>query len=66
MARSKKCPVCLTSDHVRKILWGMPSGDEDFEKFYIGGCLVDENPAKYICIACDLQFGGRRDIELGL
>jgi hypothetical protein len=44
----------------------MPSGDEDFEKFYIGGCLVDENPAKYICIACDIQFGGRRDTELSL
>lgn len=66
MARSKECPVCLTSNHVRKILWGMPSGDEDFEKFYVGGCLVEENPAKYICVACDIQFGGRRDAELGL
>ena len=66
MARSTKCPVCLKTEHVRKILWGMTSGEEDLEKFYIGGCLVDENPAKYICIACDLQFGGRRDTEFGL
>jgi hypothetical protein len=66
MARSTKCPVCLKTEHVRKILWGMPSGDEKPEKFYIGGCLVGENPARYICIACDLRFGGRRDTELGL
>ena len=64
MARSTKCPVCLKNEHVRKILWGMPSGDEDLEKFYIGGCLIEENPAKYICLACDIQFSGRKNNEL--
>ncbi len=44
----------------------MPKGDEDLDTFYIGGCLVDENPAKYICIACDIQFGGPSYTELSL
>jgi hypothetical protein len=44
----------------------MPSGDEDLERVFIGGCLIDENPAKYICIACDIPFGGPRDAELSL
>lgn len=65
MAGSTNCPVCLKAEHVRKSLWGMPSGDEDLEKFYIGGCLVEENPAKYICIECDTEFGGRTDTALG-
>ena len=62
-----KCPVCLKPDHVRKILWGMPSGDEDPEKVYIGGCLIDENPAKYICVACDHYFGasGQFNLKVG-
>jgi hypothetical protein len=65
MARSIECPVCLKAEHVRKVLWGMPSGGEDLEKFYIGGCLVEENLAKYICIACDIQFDVRTDTTLG-
>lgn len=57
MASPTKCPVCLRTEHVLKIFWGMPSGEEDPEKFYIGGCLVDENPDEYICISCIIKFG---------
>lgn len=66
MARLPKCLVCRMSDHVRRIIWGMPSGEEDLSTFYIGGCLIDENPAKYICLACDLQFGKPKISEIGL
>ena len=60
MAKTPNCPNCQATDHVRKILWGMPSGDEDLNTFYIGGCLIDENPATFICTACDYKFGARR------
>ncbi len=54
------CPKCDSSEKVRKILWGMPSGDVDLDEYYIGGCLIEPNPAKYICIACDYEFGARQ------
>jgi hypothetical protein len=66
MAKFPKCPVCQKAGHVRKILWGMPSGDEDLDTYYIGGCVIDENSAKYICLACGLEFGKPRISEIGL
>jgi hypothetical protein len=54
------CPKCESQEKVRKILWGMPSEDVDLDEYFIGGCLMDSNPAKYICIACDYEFGARQ------
>jgi len=60
MTNATQCSKCNRADTVRKILWGMPSEDVDLDKYYIGGCLPDSNPAKFICIACDYEFGARQ------
>lgn len=43
MSRTKtptQCPNCHHPEAVREILWGMPSFDEDLDKYWIGGrCL---------------------------
>jgi rubredoxin len=54
------CPRCESREKVRKILWGMPSEDVDLDEYFIGGCVMDPNPARYICIACDYEFGARQ------
>ena len=54
------CPKCGNPEKVRKILWDMPSEDVDLDEYFIGGCVMDPNPAKYICIACDYEFGTRQ------
>jgi len=48
----RKCPTCNSSDGVRIIIWGMPAGPPDESKYYIGGCLVDDQMPDYKCITC--------------
>lgn len=60
MSSSMKCPKCKNPENVRKILWGMLSGDVDQDEYYIGGCLIDSNSAEYICFGCDYKFGARQ------
>lgn len=48
----RKCPTCLSSTGVRKIIWGMPSVEPDESKYYIGGCLIDDQMPDYKCIVC--------------
>ena len=50
------CPSCKKSTAVRKILYGMPSDDFDFEKYEVGGCLVDENNPTHFCRDCEKPF----------
>jgi hypothetical protein len=47
-----KCPNCKSPDGVREILYGLPDGPPDEEKFIIGGCCItDEDPTRK-CIRC--------------
>jgi Zn ribbon nucleic-acid-binding protein len=48
----RKCPTCNSSDGVRIIIWGMPAGEPDKSKYYIGGCLMDDQNPDYKCIKC--------------
>ena len=34
------CPGCGEMGTLRKILYGMPGEDFDFEKYEVGGCIV--------------------------
>ena len=54
------CPKCGKPETVRKILWGMPSEDVNLDEYFIGGCVIDSDPAQYICIACEYEFGARQ------
>ena len=47
-----KCPACNSADGIRKIVYGLPDGPLDEEKFVIGGCCItDEDPTRK-CIHC--------------
>jgi len=48
----KICPECGQEEGVREILWGMPAGQPDESKFYIGGCVSEDFSVKYKCINC--------------
>lgn len=51
--KSKKiCPDCESEEGVREIIWGMPAGQPDESKFYIGGCVSEDFSVKYKCIKC--------------
>ena len=60
MSRTKtptQCPNCHRPEGVREILWGMPSFDEDLDKYWIGGCCVPERLwPKWHCDLCDYQW----------
>lgn len=46
----KKCPVCKTTEGVRRYLYGMPSEEPDPAKYVVGGCLVSEDMPDYKCV----------------
>ena len=44
------CPQCGTKS-LKKILYGMPGDDFDFDKYIVGGCMPSE--ADIGCAQCD-------------
>ena len=50
--RNKICPTCKGTKGIRKIIWGMPAGEPDESKYYIGGCVSEDFSANYKCIDC--------------
>lgn len=34
-----KCPHCKTDKFLKKISYGMPSDNFDFERLHVGGCI---------------------------
>jgi ssDNA-binding Zn-finger/Zn-ribbon topoisomerase 1 len=50
--KTAPCPKCGAIGSLRRIIWGMPSSDIDFEKYAIGGCLIPENPHEIACSEC--------------
>ena len=51
-----KCPTCKSSDGVRIIIWGMPKEEPDESKYFIGGCLADDDFPDYKCLNCSTEF----------
>jgi len=52
---TKKLPICEncgSETGIRRILWGLPSSEPDFDEFVIGGCMPGENPPSLRCIDC--------------
>jgi hypothetical protein len=49
---TEKCPSCGELGTLRKVIYGMPSDDFDFDKYIVGGCM----PSYYLntgCIKCE-------------
>jgi hypothetical protein len=53
------CPSCGGVGVLRRILYGMPSADFDFDKFIVGGCCVTDVDPEVGCVKCD--WVGKRD-----
>ena len=54
------CPGCGKVGTLKKILYGMPGDDFEFERFIVGGCIVNE--ADVGCVECNWA-GIREDLD---
>jgi len=57
---TKKCPVCLRSNPILPITYGMPT-PKMFKKarkgkMYLGGCVIEENSPKFYCKRDEFEF----------
>ena len=50
--RTLSCPECGQKGTLQRIIYGMPSHDFDFEKYAVGGCLVEDNQPDVRCRDC--------------
>ena len=46
------CPSCGAIGVLKKIIYGMPCADFDFEKYIVGGCCVSEKDPEIGCSKC--------------
>ena len=47
-----ECPKCGTNGDIHKIIYGMPTGDFDFEKYEVGGCVMMGEMPNWKCRNC--------------
>lgn len=51
-----KCPKCLGTKE-KKIVYGMPDFENfNFEKYEVGGCVIEENAPTHWCVDCEEGF----------
>ena len=48
----KSCPDCHSANGLREILYGLPDGPVDEERYAIGGCCVSDDDPTLKCIEC--------------
>lgn len=47
------CPDCKTSENVKEIVYGLPSGEDfDNSEIILGGCLVFDGQPSFACTKC--------------
>ncbi len=51
----KICPSCNSSEHLKKIRYGMPSDKFNFDKYHVGGCIPSD--ATVHCSICGWEDG---------
>ena len=49
---SASCPACSGAGGLKKIVYGMPGADFDFEKYIVGGCCVTDKDPEIGCAKC--------------
>jgi len=52
------CPQCKTVGKLKKIVFGMPGEDFDFEKYIVGGCVITGDDPEIGCAEC--RWEGKR------
>ena len=46
------CPSCGGIGGLKKIVYGMPNSDSDFERYIVGGCCVTDDDPEIRCVKC--------------
>ncbi len=46
------CPSCGGIGSLKKIVYGMPNSDFDFERYIVGGCCVTDDDPEIGCVKC--------------
>lgn len=59
--KNTKCPSCGAVGTLKRILFGMPGVDFDFEKYIVGGCIVTDDDPEIGCSTCGWE-GKRREL----
>ena len=58
------CPRCGQEDSV-PMIYGLPSSQDqelaEQGRFVLGGCMMPEHPAAFVCRACGLEWGSESD-----
>ena len=54
------CPGCSALGTLRKIIYGMPGEDFDFEKYIVGGCIIEEPDVG--CVECN-WVGNKKELN---
>ena len=62
------CPKCNAKGEIREILYGLPAGDYNEEKFVLGGCDISDDNPEIKCVGCEwlgskeeVRFSKKRD-----
>ncbi len=56
---NKKCPACRKKDEVIPIVYGLPVGERDWNKYYFAGCKISYCDPKWFCKRDSIKFGRR-------
>ena len=48
----ESCPSCKSNTGIREIIYGLPDGPVDENKYAIGGCCISDNDPSVKCIDC--------------
>ncbi len=69
---TKTCPSCGEAESLREMIYGMPDGPPDTNKYVIGGCCISDSDPITFCINCGwkgdfinhLETLGSRDLSI--
>ncbi len=50
--RNAKCPACGVVGTLKRIIFGLPGDDFDFDKYISGGCIVTDDDPEVGCVTC--------------
>lgn len=59
------CPQCSAKGEIREILYGLPAGDYNKEKFVLGGCDISDDNPEIKCIGCG-WLGAKEEVRFAM
>jgi len=59
----KLCPACGSINGIREVIYGLPDGPLDEERYETGGCCISENDPTKVCADCGWEGGYVNNLE---